>query len=288
MNNSQYSPSSFSILPPVVKNLLIINFLFFVATIAFKSFYNIDLKEVLGLHYYESGQFHPYQILSYMFMHGDFTHLFFNMFALWMFGSAIENFWGWKRFLVYYLITGIGAAVTHYAVVHFQIAPDLRLLDACIQDPNLANVSSLTTQHRFVLDKYSGEIWSNFQTFQYNCQLLIGGNNGAAVQGNINAFLVEYREYYLGLPNVIGASGSVFGILLAFGMMFPNVMIYLYFLFPIKAKWFVILYGALELYAGIRGTNDGIAHFAHLGGMLFGIILILLWRKSGKNSYEYY
>ena len=287
MNDQQYSPSGFSILPLVVKNLLIINLLFFIATIAFKNFYGMDLKELLGLHYYESDQFHPYQILTYMFMHGDFTHLFFNMFALWMFGNAIENFWGGKRFLVYYLLTGVGAAITHYVIVYFQITPDLRLLDTCIQDPTLANVMDLFNNHRFSFKEESINMLNNYKTFQQNCQLLSMGNNSAAVQSAINNFLVEYREYYVSMPNIVGASGSVFGILLAFGMMFPNVKIYLYFLFPIKAKWFVLFYGTLELYFGVVGTNDGIAHFAHLGGMLFGIMLILLWRKNRKNPYEY-
>jgi membrane associated rhomboid family serine protease len=288
MNDQQYSPSGFSLLPPVVKNLLIINILFFVATIAFKNFFDINLKDILGLHYYESDQFHPYQIFTYMFMHGDFTHLFFNMFALWMFGNSIENIWGGKRFLVYYLITGIGAALTHYIIFYFQISPDLHLLDACIQNPIEANVQNLVTNHSFYVSEYSGAIWTGFQQFQHNVQLLSMGDNSAVVQESINAFLVEYREYYLSEPNIIGASGSVFGILLAFGMLFPNVRIYVYFLFPLKAKWFVIIYGALELYFGVSGTNDGIAHFAHLGGMLFGIILILLWRKRNNNQlYEY-
>lgn len=289
MNEQQYSPSNFSILPPVVKNLLIINGLFFMATLAFGNFFHIDLINLLGLRYYESDQFHFYQIVTYMFMHSteNFGHIFFNMFALWMFGSTLENYWGGKKFLVYYLLTGIGAAVTHYIVVYFQISPDLHLLDACIQDPTLANVTDLWSDHHFAFRRESIDMQSAFQIFKQNYGLLLSGNDSATVQGAINAFLVDYREYYVGLPNIVGASGSVFGILLAFGMMFPNAKIYLYFLFPIKAKWFVIVYGALELYFGISGTNDGIAHFAHLGGMIFGIILILLWKKRGKNPYEY-
>jgi membrane associated rhomboid family serine protease len=253
MNNEQYSPGGFSLLPPVVKNLLIINGLFFVATIAFGNFFSIDLKAILGLHYYESDQFHPYQILTYMFMHSteNFGHIFFNMFALWMFGSTIENFWGGKRFLVYYLITGIGAGLIQEAVYGIRIHQIMAQLS-----PEMIDIVK---------------------------------NNGLALlQQDINYRGLMGSFNLLLNASTVGASGSVFGLLLAFGMMFPNVRIYLYFLFPIKAKWFVIGYGVLELFLGIANrSGDNVAHFAHLGGMLFGIILILLWRKRGERNYEY-
>jgi len=252
MHNEQYSPGGFSMLPPVVKNLLIINGLFFVATITFGNFFGIDLKAILGLHYYASDQFHPYQLLTYMFMHGDFTHIFFNMFALWMLGNVIENVWGGKRFLVYYLVTGIGAGLVQEAVYAVRIHQIMAQLS-----PELVEMV-----------KNEGlVIWQQ------------GNNYTDSLLGGLNALFNA---------STVGASGSVFGILLAFGMMFPNVRIYLYFLFPIKAKWFVIGYGVLELFLGIANrSGDNVAHFAHLGGMLFGIILILLWRKRGERNYEY-
>lgn len=216
---NQFQPVRFQILPPVVKNLLIINGIFYLATIVLQSSLSIDLYKIFGLHYYTSQYFKPWQIITYMFMHGNFGHIFFNMFALWMFGSAIENVWGAKRFLVYYLITGIGAAICHYLIVAYEI----------------------------------NFIWN----------------------------LPPNNPYIDGF-NIVGASGAVFGMLLAFGMMFPNSMIYLYFFLPMKAKWFVIIYGVIELFYGVTGSADGVAHFAHLGGMLFGFILIWYWKKKGE------
>lgn len=231
MSYQQYRPNSFSVLPPVVKNLLIINGLFFLATLSFETL-GTDLRETLGLHFPLADTFRPYQIITYMFMHGNFMHLFFNMFALWMFGNTLENVWGPKRFLTYYLITGIGAAICHYAVVYYEMQPALNYISQNALDyPELEALK---------------------------------------------------QEVY-NAPVVVGASGSVFGILLAFGMLFPNTLLYIYFAIPIKAKWFVVLYGAIELFSGLRGApGDNVAHFAHLGGMLFGFILIKYW-KSNRN-----
>ena len=254
MNEQQYSPSGFSLLPPVVKNLLIINFLFFVATLAFNNFLGINLKNVLGLYYYESAQFHPYQILTYMFMHGDFSHLFFNMFALWMFGAVIENSWGGKRFLVYYLVTGIGAGLVQEVVYGIRIHQI---------------VAQLSPEMIDIVKNEGLAIWQQGKNYAGDFKLM----------GDLNLLLNV---------GTVGASGSVFGLLLAFGILFPNSLIYLYFLFPIKAKWLVIGYGALELWLGIANrSGDNVAHFAHLGGMLFGIILILLWRRKKEKDYYY-
>lgn|SRR5574344_1127204 len=283
----------FNILPPVVKNLLIINGLFFLLKIVLYKF-GIDLDSLLGLHYMGASQFHPWQLLSYMFMHNDFGHLFFNMFALWMFGAPIENYWGTKRFLIFYLITGMGAGFTHYIILIFQIVPELSVINNYLDAPSLENLAQVITNHTFQINQYSGDIYSDFLAFQ-NTFTEFQRNpmqSDTLLLNEATSFLAEYKEYFLNLPNIIGASGSVFGLLLAFGMMFPNSQIYLYFLIPIKAKWFVIIYGALELFYGVTGTQDGVGHFAHLGGMLFGFILIMLWRKQDKNqrrkNEEYY
>lgn len=203
---AQYQPQGFSLLPPAVKHLLIINVLCYGAYYVLGRQGIIDLNFILGLWspgseevYINAYGFHLWQPFTYMFMHANLSHLFFNMFALWMFGNTLENFWGTKRFIVYYLACGLGAGLL---------------------------------------------------------SLVIPG-------------------YHL----TIGASAAVYGLLLAFGMTFPNEYIYLYFLMPIKAKWFVIGYAAIELFEGFLVTNDGIAHFAHLGGMLVGLLLILWWRK---------
>ncbi len=237
----QFRPTGFKVLPPVVKNLLIINTLFFIGTIAFSS--KIDLNEYLGLHYFTSPMFRPHQLVTYMFMHGSFTHILFNMFALWMFGNALENVWGSKRFLVYYMVTGIGAGLIQILVLYFRISHIESGLDP--------------------------EMISYVQEKGYD--LLMEGKNFAdPVIGKLNILINT---------TTIGASGAVFGILLAFGMMFPNSLIYVYFAIPVKAKYFVMIYGAIELFSGISGTADNVAHFAHLGGMIFGYLLLLYWKK---------
>lgn len=204
--NQQYSPNTeLSIFPPAVKHLLIINVLVFLAT------YTPNIGKILQayapLYPVGSGRFHIWQLITYMFMHAGFSHIFFNMFALWMFGQSIENTWGTKRFVTYYLLTGIGGAL---------------------------------------------------------CHMLIGAN---AV--------------------TLGASGAVYGILLAFGMMFPNRRIMLLIPpIPLKAKYFVAIFGAIELVSGIGRSSSGVAHFAHLGGMLIGYILIKVWGLKSADSYS--
>jgi membrane associated rhomboid family serine protease len=252
MSYEQYRPTGFSMLPVVVKNLLIINGLFFLATMGLEKANVIDLNDILGMHYFMSPLFKPYQIVTYMFMHATFMHLFFNMFALWMFGYILENIWGPKKFLIYYMVTGIGAVMIQMLVNYFQISH----LEASMSVEQINNV--LAEGYKTVKE----------------------GNN----------FTPQMVDLYFLINGVtIGASGSVFGILLAFGMMFPNTMIYVYFAIPIKAKWFVMIYGAIELVSGVANTSgDNVAHFAHLGGMLFGFILIMIWRKKDKkrNLYE--
>lgn len=243
MSFNQIRPGGFSLMPPVVKNLLIINGLFFLATMAASRF-DLDLVNYLGLHLPQSEQFSPHQFVTYIFMHGGFSHIAFNMFALWMFGNSLENYWGGKRFLIYYLATGMGAGLIHLGVQEIQA---------------ISYATELTAEQiSLIHDEGYG--------------ILQSGQNYA------EPILASYN-LLINTPTV-GASGSVFGLLLAFGMMFPNAQIYLYFLFPIKAKYFVMMYGAFELYSGIQNSpGDNVAHFAHLGGMLFGYILLKYWQK---------
>lgn len=218
--------SNFKILPDVVKNLLIINGLFFLATYAAAGF-GVDMVRLLGLYYIDSEYFRPYQFVSHMFMHGGIMHIFSNMFALWMFGSKLENHWGPKRFLFFYFFTGLGAAFIHSTVTYFEIQ---NLQNAMIDPGYLQAVKNIPT---------------------------------------------------------VGASGAVFGVLLAFGMLFPNTRLMLLFPpIPIKAKYFVFFYALFELYAGVTSIHGGsnIAHFAHLGGMLFAFILIKYWNRS-RNEF---
>lgn len=274
--SNEIRAGGFNILPTVVKNLLIINGLFFLAKIVLAS--KFDLDAIFGLHYFAASDFHVWQIITYMFMHGDFGHLFFNMFALWMFGASVENAWGERRFLCYYLITGIGAAMIHYLIIYFQIHSSLALIDAFLAAPSVDTFSQLANVDRI-----------NQAAIDQNL-LYLQAHPSAVTEfvPQIEAF----RDTFLNSFNIIGASGSVFGLLLAFGMMYPNSEIYVYFLLPIKAKWFVVIYGALELMYGVLGSADGVAHFAHLGGMLFGFLLIMTWRhydnNNGSDSHWFY
>ena len=229
--SQQFSPTGFKVLPTVVKHLLIINVLMYLATFTLTRF-NVNLTDILGLHFFKASDFRIYQIFTYMFMHASFGHLFFNMFALWMFGNTLENLWGSKRFLLFYMVCGIGAGLCQELVQYIQYAT------------SLAQYGSV----------------------------------------NLSGHIVT-MDTYLNMMTTVGASGAIYGLLLAFGMMFPNSMIYFYFLIPIKAKWFVIGYAVVELITGLTGV-DNVAHFAHLGGMLFGLLLILYWKKNpaGPNK----
>lgn len=287
MSFQEYRPSGFRILPPVVKNLLIINGIFYLATIVLKLKFNIDLENILGLHYFFSEEFRPYQIVTYMFMHATFdsfghltfSHIFFNMFALWMFGNVLENFWGGKRFLIYYVVCGLGAAVTHYAIFYFQIHHVMEILSGYLSNPDLKNFEGIFQPMLEKIHRPS-ETLNNLINV-YNS--VPASNESEKLQASID-LITQFRVDFLNEPVVIGASGAIFGLLLAFGMSFPNSMIYMYFLFPIKAKWFVILYGALEFFGAINQMpGDDVAHYAHLGGMLFGFVLIQIWKKRKPN-----
>ncbi len=213
-------------MPPVTKNLIIINVLFFLAQFAFAG-HGVDLDNLLGLHFFLAQDFHFYQFVTYMFMHGGIAHILFNMFAVWMFGRVMESYWGSRRFLIYYFVCGIGAGLMQEGVQY---------------------VSYLTQG----LDALGPDIV------------------GKATNG----------------WTTIGASGAVYGILLAFGMSFPNEQMFVFPLpVPIKAKFFVIGYAAIELWLALNNSGDGVAHFAHLGGMIFGLLLILYWRNNRGGGY---
>ena len=218
--------------PPVTLYLLIINVVMFLATIALQQGGGIDLNNWLGLHFWKASGFNPCQFFTYQFMHGGFSHLFFNMFSLWMLGPLLERVLGSRRYLLYYIICGIGAGLAQELMWHFT--------------------------------------W----------------------QDSYNALLAQYPglpvdEFY-DLLVTIGASGAIFGILLAFGMIFPNLPLSLMFIpYPVKAKWFVLGYGVIELLFGVTRTMNGVAHYAHLGGMITGIILILYWKHNGTLRKRY-
>jgi membrane associated rhomboid family serine protease len=239
----------FAGMPPVVKNLIIINVVMLILTELLK-ISGINLNGILGLYFPKSEFFRSWQVATHMFMHGGFVHLLFNMFALWMFGRVLEQVWGPKRFLIYYLVTGLGAAFFFELVQYIQYTKVMGLLSP--------------EQLQLVYDSGSDAISQ-------------GRNFADSQMGRLNSIL--------NVP-VVGASGAVFGVLLAFGMLFPNTQLMLIFPpIPIKAKYVVIGYAAIELYLAITSPGSSIAHTAHLGGMIFGYLLIRYWRKTTKTLY---
>lgn len=271
---NSYGRSGLGSIPPVVKNIIIINAILMLATWLAAS--NFDLVRLLGLHYPESVYFRPHQIITHMFMHGGLTHIFFNMFALFMFGRVLEMVWGSKRFLTYYMVTGIGAAVLHTFVNYLQISS--------IQDSATAMLNTLSP------DTFAAFVTKHFPDYyNYLYQEFLGKwilePNSVLHSQKAVEFTNELIALKMNIPTV-GASGAVFGVLLAFGMYFPNTVIMLIFPpIPIKAKYFVLGYGAIELYLGFSQPGSNIAHFAHLGGMLFGFIFIKYWAHRRDKFY---
>lgn len=226
-------------MPPITKNLIIINVLFFLAQQILGMRYDMDLNDILGLHFFLASDFHLYQLVTYMFMHGNFQHILFNMLAVWMFGRVMETMWGPKRFLLFYMICGIGAGLTQEIVqyISFQVN----------------GLGSLPLDGLVSVDGYTMPL-----------------------------------STYLNFWTTVGASGAVYGILLAFGVTFPDERMFIFPLpVPIKAKYFVIGYAVLELLLGLGNRGDGVAHFAHLGGMIFAWMLIMYWKKNGGGGSYY-
>ncbi len=278
----QYRPQRFSVLPEVVKNLLIINGIFFLATVVLEQ-RGIDLNDMLGLHYFAAEKFRWWQFFTYMFMHGSLGHIFFNMFALWMFGAALENVWGGRRFLNYYLITGLGAALVQEAVVHYEMQPAIAYLNDYIANPDFAKLKDFA--HSVPFTKFSSaEMNAHFTEFIDKFNLRVDTDFQGAMAMSVD-YMKIFKDDVFNAPVVVGASGAVFGLLLAYGMLFPNNLLYVYFAIPIKAKYFVMIYGAVELFSGIASVpGDNVAHFAHLGGLLFGFITIMIWRNQQRNK----
>lgn len=226
---------SFQSIPPVIKNLIIVNALVYFAQEVFKNNESFNISNLFALHDVHSAFFRPHQLVTYLFMHGGIWHLLINMFSLWMFGSMLENVWGSKRFLIFYMVSGIGAALIHLAVLYFEM------------EPIMAEFRQLAPEQQ--------------------------------------AFYIEAQNFVVNTPTV-GASGAVFGCLAAFGYLFPNSLLYIYFMIPVKAKWIVLFYALYELMAGVRNTaGDNVAHWAHLGGGLAGFLLVLYWNKNNRRNF---
>lgn len=220
-------------IPVITKNLLIINFLLFIAFKVLGGIGMVNLNDLLGLHFFMASDFKIFQLMTYMFMHAGFEHIFFNMFALWLFGRILERVWGTRRYLTYYLVCGVGAGLIQEVTQFFQIY------------------------------------------HQINSQTGLGlSQSWEMMAANAGAF----NEM-----TTVGASGAVYALLLAFGVLFPNERIFVFPLpIPIKVKWMVIFYAGIELFSAFSVNQDNIAHLSHLGGMLFGLIMIRYWRRHDR------
>lgn len=259
-------------LTPMVKNLLIINVVVFLLA----SLVSIDLVQLLGLRYIFAETFRPFQFVSYMWMHGGFGHLFGNMFAVLIFGPMLERVWGSQKFLIFYLVTGIGAGVLYAAINFYEINQVQRASETYIQNPDPEAFNYFITEHgsRFYnrLFDFINEYAEEPENGEYIAESKVIANQIYQSQANIP---------------MVGASGAVFGILMAFAMLFPNTQLFLLFPpIPIKAKYLVMFYGAYELYSEInRSVGDNVAHFAHLGGMLIAYLLLKYWQRNSGSFY---
>jgi len=282
--NDQYRPSGFGYLPPATKNIIIINVLVFLLTVGLEKTQHIDLNQYLGLHYFTAPDFKPHQFITYLFMHGSIAHIFFNMFGVYIFGQVLEGVWGAKRFIIFYILTGLGAALTQLVIIHFSVAPLVDSIKAVHDHLSVETFESLINSPEFQ-SRMSFDFAPQFNEFvnQYNQAV---HENPTKALSLASQFLLDFKNSYLNSQVVIGASGSLFGLLGAFGMLFPNRMLYLYFFIPIKAKWLVIGYGLIELFSGLSNkAGDDVAHFAHLGGLAVAIVIILIWRKDKTHFY---
>lgn len=271
----EFRPGSFQILPPIIKNLVIINVLVFIAQQTFSHNSSSSLEDLFALHTWQSTLFKPWQFITHLFMHGSIAHIFSNMFALWMFGSVLENVWGPKRFLTFYLVCGLGAAFSHMIVLYFETSSLLNDYYGLQQHFSLLNFKNF----------YSKEHIGNFYegASQIAQQWRENPSDGFAAQqamGLANRYITDRLN-----EPTLGASGAIFGCLAAFGYLFPNTMIYLYFFLPLKAKWFVLIYAGFELVMALQNSaGDEVAHVAHLGGAVFGLALVYFWNKNNRRT----
>lgn len=263
--------SSGSTFPPVVKNIIIINVILFVATLLPIGLSDL-MTQHLALYSFKSSYFAPHQIITHMFMHANWGHIFFNMFGVFMFGRVLEQLWGSRKMLVFYTITGVGAALIHLTVNYFQMNHMTEIANAFYNSPNYNNFNDFINQ--FTHGRASSYLTNFAQEWFYK-------PDDPSFVPQAKEIVREIVSLNLNIPTV-GASGAVFGLLIAFAMMFPDVELMLIFLpIPIKAKYLIPVYALLELFFGVANfKGDNIAHFAHLGGALFGFLLVRWWKRN--------
>ncbi len=253
-------------MPTVVKNIIIINVLVFLL----QNVPGLHADDYFALHYWRSPLFKWWQLFTHMFMHAGLAHIFFNMFALWMFGSILENVFGPRKFLTFYLVCGLGAAVCHLSVLTFQFE-------------QFHSAFMYYQEHQSIVEFAHFLKKANLTNHGFSQILSFWNDNPGCTNCAQQSIQAIYEVYMMRINEAtIGASGAVFGLLFAFGYLFPDMELLLIFPpIPIKAKWFVAGYAAIELFSGIQNSaGDNIAHFAHLGGMLFAFILLRIWNSK--------
>jgi membrane associated rhomboid family serine protease len=295
-----YQPQQFSILPPAVKNLLIINIILFIACIVFQNTIKLDLSDYLALHTLKSPNFNWWQFITYQFMHGDagaanvdfqssLMHIFSNMFALYMFGSVLENYWGWQKFICFYLLCGVVAAICHLLVLNYQHSVLIDAYQSFVANPTWAQYKGVIAKNNFHLYNTQGTDviqqhltdWANApQSTEFATlgdRLLHTYIYGVADAQGFKGIIGE---------KTVGASGAVFGILGAFAFLFPNNYIYLYFAIPVKVKYAIAGYALFEFIGAFRFVKgDNIAHVAHLAGLAAGLVIVFIWQRRPQSRF---
>jgi membrane associated rhomboid family serine protease len=254
-------------LTPGVKVLLAVNILVFAAALFFN--FRAAVNE-LGLHYFRSDEFSWYQFLTSMFMHGGLFHIAINMFVLWMFGSPLESIWKTSKFIIYYFVSGLGASLLFLGFSAWQLNTLEQEVSAYAGSPTYQQYAEFFEEN---IDRSAGELYQQAEELRSEWQA--NPEAGQYAQQSVQV-VEEFLEKYIDRP-LVGASGAIYGILLAFGLIFPNVKVYIYFLIPMKSKYLVLLLGGLQLYLGLSGESAGVANIAHLGGMITGFILLMIW-----------
>lgn len=278
---TEFRPSRFEILPVVIKNLLIINGLVFLAQNTLQGpTVSFSFEDALALHAWQSSLFRPWQLVTHMFLHGSFMHILGNMFALWMFGSVLENLWGSRRFLIFYMVCGLGAALIHLLFLNWELGPVVRDYTAIAQQ-HLSGGAYESDAMIIFIKKYAIAFQNGVDPIAY---LREQPHDPVLLNQVFNA-ITAYYQHYLNTAT-IGASGAIFGVLAAFVYLFPNTYIYIYFLVPIKAKWIGLMYFGYELFYAIKNSaGDDVARWAHVGGAIVGLLIVITWNKTNKKTF---
>jgi membrane associated rhomboid family serine protease len=278
---TEFRPSRFEILPTIVKNLLIINGLFFFAQNVFSGpSAPFSIENIFALHAWQSSLFRPWQLITHVFLHGSFGHILGNMFALWMFGSVLENLWGSKRFLTFYIICGLGAAFIHLLFLSYEFMPLMKNFDALMNLQVNGGEPFNNALINFV-EKY------NIRFVEHTQAMVSMRMNPNDAVSNMQVFDIITNYYNNNINTAtLGASGAVFGILAAFVYLFPNTYIYIYFLIPVKAKWIGLAYFGYEFFFALKNSaGDDVARWAHIGGAVVGLFIVMTWNKTNKKNF---